>query len=131
MSKLTTSCRKRYKVPVISEPSGHERMLAKWLALVNEKLDGLGYKYVADRYGQFRLVLTDGSIHNSEYYKDLYEKRIAKQRARKSASPDAENEDPFFKAMRKVQERSVYGMHTIYEPKQLTIDDVLKDHLNE
>lgn len=131
MSKSTTSCRKRYKAPVISEPSGYERMLAKWLTLVNEKLEGLSYKYVADRDGQFRLVLTDGSIYNSEYYKALYEKRIAEKHARKSALPDTENEDSFFKAMRKVQERSVYGMHTIYEPKQLTIDDMLKDHLNE
>lgn len=131
MSKSIASCRKRYKALVISEPSGHERMLAKWLALINEKLDGLGYKYVADRHGQFRLVLTDGSIYNSEYYKALYKKRIAEQRARKSALSDAENEDSFFKAMRKVQERSVYGMHTIYEPKQLTIDDVLNEHSNK
>lgn len=131
MSNSTTSCRKRYKVPVISEPSGHERMLAKWLALINEKLDGLDYKYVADRHGQFCLVLTDGSIYNSEYYKGLYEKRIVEKHARKSASADTENEDPFFKAMRKVHERSVYGMHTIYGPRQLTIDDVLNEHSNK
>lgn len=131
MSKLANSCCKIYKAPIMSEPSSQERMLAKWLALINEKLECSGYKYVADRHGQFRLVLTDGSTRNSEYYKALYEKRIAEKHARKSASPDTENEDPFFKAMRKVQERSVYGMHTIYEPKQLTIDDVLNEHLNK
>ena len=126
-----TCYRKRYRAPVMSEPSGQERMLAKWLALVNEKLDGSGYKCVVDRDCQFRLVLRDGAVHDSEYYKALYEKRIAEKRARKSASPDTENEDPFFKAMRKVQERSVYGMHTIYEPKQLIIDDVLNEHSNK
>lgn len=113
----------------MSEPSCQERMLAKWLALMNEKLDGSGYKYVVDRGGQLRLVLINSD--NSAYYKALYEKRIAEKHARKSASPDAENEDPFFKAMRKVLERSTYGMHTIYEPKQLTIDDVLNEHLNK
>lgn len=120
----STRYRKRYRAPVMSEPSSQERILAKWLALINEKLDGSGYKYMVDRDGQLRLVL------DSEYYKDLYEKRIAEKHARKSASPDTENEDPFFKAMRKVQERSTYGMHTIYEPKQLTIDDVVNEHSN-
>lgn len=101
----STCYRKRYKAPVMSEPSDWERMLASRLA--------------------------NGCIYNSEYYKGLYEKRIAEKRARKSASPDAESEDPFFKAMRKVHERSVYGMHTIYEPKQLTIGDVLNEDLNK
>lgn len=113
----------------MSEPSSQERMLAKWLALVNEKLDGSGYKYVVDRCGQLCLVLINSD--NAAYYKDLYEKRIAEKHTRKSASPDTENEDPLFKALRKVHERSVYGMHTIYEPKQLTIDDVLNEHLNK
>lgn len=122
---------KRYKAPVVSEPSDLERMLAKRLALMNEKLDGSNYKYMADRDGQFRLMLRDGTVHDSEYYKALYEKRIAEKRARKSALPDTENEDPLFKAMRKVHERSVYGMHTIYKPKQLTIGDVLNEHSNK
>lgn len=100
-----TCYRKRYRAPVMSELSDQEKRIANWLA--------------------------DGSIHNSEYWKALYAKRIAEKRARKSASPDAENEDPFFKVMRKVQERSVYGMHTIYEPKQLTIGDVLNEHSNK
>lgn len=128
MSKLANSCCKIYKAPIMSEPSSQERMLAKWLALINEKLDGSGYKYVMDRSGQLRLVLINSD--NSAYDKALYEKRIT-HRASASASPDTENEDPFFKAMRKVQERSVYGMHTIYESKQLTIDDVLNEHSNE
>ena len=93
--------------------------------LLNVKIKGSGYEFVVDCDNQLRLVL------DSEYYKALYEKRIVEKRARKSASPDTENEDPVFKAMRKVQERSVYGMHTIYEPKQLTIDDVLNEHLNK
>lgn len=131
MSNSTTCCRKRYKAPAMSEPSDREKMLANWLTLVNEKLEGLGYEFVVDRDGQFRLVVRDGCIYNSEYYKAMYEKRIAEKRTRKSASPDAENEDPFFKAMRKVHERSTYGMHTIYEPKQLTIDDVLNEDLNK
>lgn len=126
-----TCYRKRYKAPVMSEPSDRERMLANWLALVNEKLKGLSYEFVVDRDGQFRLIVRDGCIYNSEYYKTLYEKRIAEKHARKSASPDTENEDPLFKVMRKVHERSTYGMHTIYEPKQLTIDDVLNEHLNK
>lgn len=117
--------RKRYKAPVMSEPSDREKRFANRLMLLNVKLEGSGYEFVVNQDHQFRLVL------DSEYYKDLYEKRIAEKRARKSASPDAENEDPFFKVMRKVQERSVYGMHTIYEPKQLTIDDVLNEHSNE
>lgn len=120
-----TRYRKRYKAPVMSEPSDREKRFANRLMLLNVKLKGSGYEFVVDQDHQFRLVL------DSEYYKDLYEKRIAEQRARKSASPNAESEDPFFKTWRKVQERSVYGMHTRYEPKQLTIDDVLKDHLNE
>lgn len=120
-----TCYRKQYKAPLMSEPSDRERMLANWLILLNVKIKGSGYEFVVDQDDQFRLVL------DSEYYKALYEKRIAEKHARKSASPDAENEDPFFKAMRKVQERSVYGMHTIYEPKQLTIDDVLNEHSNK
>lgn len=127
----STCYRKRYKAPVMSEPSDRERMLANWLALVNEKLEGLDYKYVVDRNGQFCLIVRDGYIYNSEYCKALYEKRIAEKHARKSASPDTENEDPLFKAMRKVHERSTYGMHMIYGPKQLTIDDVLNEHLNK
>lgn len=130
MNKLTCY-RKRYKAPVMDEPSAYERILANWLALANEKLEGSDYKYMTGRDGKFHLVLRDGAVHDSEYYKALYEKRIAEKHARKSASPDTENEDPFFKAMRKVQERSTYGMHTIYEPKQLTIDDVLNEHLNK
>ena len=126
-----TCYRKRYKAPVMSEPSDREKRIANRLALLNVKLEGLDYKYVADRQGQFRLVLTTDIRYNSEYYKAMYEKRIAEKHARKSASPDTENEDPLFKAMRKVQERAVYGMHTIYEPKQLTIDDVLNEDLNE
>lgn len=121
----STRYRKRYKAPVMSEPSDREKRFANRLALLNVKLKGSGYEFVVDQDHQFRLVL------DSEYYKALYEKRIAEKHARKSASPDAENEDPFFKALRKVQERSVYGMHTRYEPKQLTIDDVLNEHLNE
>lgn len=105
MSNSTTSYHKQYKAPVMSEPSDWERMLARWLA--------------------------NGSTRNSEYYKALYEKRIAEKHARKSASPDTENKDPFFNVMRKVQERSTYGMHTIYEPKQLTIDDVLNEDSNK
>ena len=123
--------RKRYRTPIMDEPSAYERILANWLALVNEKLEGSTYKYVMDQDSQFHLALRDGAVHDSEYYKALYEKRIAEKHARKSASPDTENEDPFFKAMRKVHERSTYGMHTIYEPKQLTIDDVLNEHLNK
>ena len=123
--------RKRYKAPVMSEPSDRERRFANRLMLLNVKLEGSGYEFIVDRDNQLRLVLTTEVVYNSEYYKDLYEKRIAEKRARESASPDAENEDPFFKALRKVQERSVYGMHTIYEPKQLTIDDVLNEHSNE
>ena len=117
--------RKRYKTPVMSEPSDLEKRIANRLALLNVKLEGSGYEFIVDQDNQFRLVL------DSEYYKSLYEKRIAEKRARKSASPDTENEDLFFKAMRKVQERSVYGMHTIYEPKQLTIGDVLNEHSNK
>lgn len=117
--------RKRYRVPVMSEPSDREKRIANRLALLNVKIKGSGYEFVVDQDDQLRLVL------DSEYYKAMYEKRIAEKRARKSASPDAENEDPFFKAMRKVHERSVYGMHTIYEPKQLTIGDVLNEDLNK
>lgn len=117
--------RKRYKAPLMSEPSDQEKRIANRLVLLNVKIKGSGYEFVVDQDNQLRLVL------DSEYYKALYEKRIAEKRARKSASPDTESEDPFFKAMRKVQERSVYGMHTIYEPKQLTIDDVLNEHSNE
>lgn len=117
--------RKRYKAPVMSEPSDQEKRIANRLALLNVKLEGSGYEFVVDQDNQLRLVL------DSEYYKAMYEKRIAEKHARKSASPDTENEDPFFKAMRKVQERSTYGMHTIYEPKQLTIDDVLNEDLNK
>lgn len=101
----STCYRKRYRAPVMSEPSDREKRIANRLA--------------------------NGCIDNSEYYKALYEKRIAEKHARKSASPDTENEDPFFKAMRKVHERSTYGMHTIYEPKQLTIDDMLNEHSNK
>lgn len=117
--------RKRYKAPVMSEPSDREKRFANRLMLLNVKLEGSGYEFVVDQDHQFRLVL------DSEYYKAPYEKRIAEKRTRKSALPDAESEDPFFKTLRKVQERSVYGMHTIYEPKQLTIDDVLNEHSNE
>lgn len=124
MNKLARYC-KRYKAPVMSEPSDREKRIANRLVLLNIKIKGSGYEFVVDRDGQLRLVL------NSEYYKDLYKKRIAEKHTRKSASPDTENEDPFFKAMRKVQERSTYGMHTIYKPKQLTIDDVLNEHLNK
>lgn len=121
----STCYRKRYRAPVMSEPSDREKRIANRLVLLNVKLKGSGYEFVVDQDNQLRLVL------DSEYYKALYEKRIAEKHARKSASPDAENEDPFFKAMRKVHERSTYGMHTIYEPKQLTIDDVLNEHLNK
>lgn len=120
-----TCYRKRYKAPVMSEPSDREKRIVGRLVLLNIKLKGSGYEFVVDQDDQLRLVL------DSEYYKALYEKRIAEKHARKSASPDAENEDPVFKAMRKVHERSVYGMHTIYEPKQLTIDDVLNEDLNK
>lgn len=120
-----TCYRKRYKAPVMSEVSDRERMLANRLTLLNAKLDGSGYEFVADQDDQLRLV------YNSEYYKAMYEKRIAEKHARKSALPDTENEDPLFKAMRKVHERSVYGMHTIYKPKQLTIGDVLNEHSNK
>lgn len=123
-----TRYRKRYKAPVMNEPSDREKRFANRLMLLNVKLEGSGYKFVVDQDHQFRLVL------DSEYYKALYEKRIAEKHARKSASPDAESaesEDPFFKTWRKLQERSVYGMHTIYEPKQLTIDDVLNEHSNK
>lgn len=116
----STCYRKRYKTPVMSEPSDREKRFANRLMLLNIKLKGSGYEFVVDQDKQFRLVL------DAEYYKASYEKR-----ARESASPDAENEYPFFKAMRKVHERSVYGMHTIYESKQLTIDDVLNEHSNE
>lgn len=121
----STCYRKQYKAPAMSEPSDRERMLANRLALLNVKLKGSGYEFVVDQDNQFRLV------HDSEYYKALYEKRIAEKHARKSASPDTENEDPLFKAMQKVHERSVYGMHTIYGPKQLTIDDAPNEHLNK
>lgn len=125
MSKQTCY-RKRYKAPAMSEPSDREKRFANRLVLLNIKLEGSGYEFVVDQDHQFRLVLTTEVVYNSSYYKDLYEKRIAEKRARKSASPDTENEDPFFTVLRKVQERSTYGMHTIYGPKQLTIDDVLK-----
>lgn len=125
MNSSTTCYRKRYKAPVMSEPSDREKRIANRLTLLNAKLEGSGYKFVVDQDDQLRLVL------DSEYYKDLYKKRIAEKRARKSASPDTENEDPFFKAIRKVQERSTYGMHTIYEPEQLTIDDALNEHSNK
>ena len=121
----STRCRKRYKAPVMSEPSDQEKRFANRLALLNIKIKGSGYEFVVDQDNQLRLVL------DSEYYKALYEKRIAEKHARKSASPDTENDDPLFKAMQKVHERSVYGMHTIYEPKQLTIDDVLNEHSNK
>lgn len=121
----STRYRKRYRAPIMSEPSDREKRFANRLVLLNVKIKGSGYEFVVDQDNQLRLVL------DSEYYKALYEKRIAEKHARKSASPDAENEDPLFKAMRKVQERSTYGMHTIYEPKQLTIDDVLNEHLNK
>lgn len=127
----STRYRKQYKAPVMSEPSDREKMLARCLVLMNEKLKDLDYKYVVDRDDQFRLVVRDGCIYNSEYCKALYKKHIGEKHARKSASPDTENEDPFFKALRKVQERSVYGMYRIYEPKQLTIDDVLNEDSNE
>lgn len=116
---------KRYKAPVMSEPSDREKRFANRLVLLNVKIKGSGYEFVVDQDDQLRLVL------DSEYYKALYEKRIAEKHARKSASSDTENEDPFFKAMQKVHERSTYGMHTIYEPKQLTIEDVLNEHSNE
>lgn len=125
MNSSTTCYRKRYKAPVMSEPSDREKRIANRLTLLNAKLEGSGYEFVVDQDDQLRLVL------DSEYYKDLYKKRIAEKRARKSASPDTENEDPFFKAIRKVQERSTYGMHTIYEPEQLTINDALNEHLNK
>lgn len=131
MNSSTTCYRKRYKAPVMSEPSDREKRIANRLALLNVKLEGSGYEFVVDRDNQLRLVLTPIVVHDSEYYKALYEKRIAEKHARKSASPDTENEDPFFKALRKVHERSTYGMHTIYEPKQLTIDDVLNEDLNK
>lgn len=121
----STHYRKRYRAPVMSEPSDREKRIANRFVLLNAKIKGSGYEFVVDQDDQLRLVL------DSEYYKALYEKRIAEKHARKSASPDAENEDPFFKAMRKLHERSTYGMHTIYEPKQLTIDDVLNEHLNK
>lgn len=121
----STRYRKRYRAPVMSEPSDREKRIANRLVLLNVKIKGSGYEFVVDQDGQLRLVL------DSEYYKALYEKRIAEKHARKSASPDTENEDPLFKAMRKVHERSTYGMRTIYEPKQLTIDDMLNEHLNK
>lgn len=121
----STRYRKRYRAPAMSEPSDREKRIANRLVLLNVKIKGSGYKFVVDQDDQLRLVL------DSEYYKALYEKRIAEKHARKSASPDAENKDPFFKAMRKVYERSVYGMHTIYVSKQLTIDDVLNEHSNK
>lgn len=121
----STSYRKRYRAPVMSEPSDREKRTANRLVLLNRKIKGSGYEFVVDQDDQLRLVL------DSEYYKALYEKRIAEKHARRSASPDTENEDPFFKAMRKVHERSTYGMHTLYEPKQLTIDDVLNKHSNK
>lgn len=127
----STRYRKRYKAPVMSEPSDREKRFANRLALLNVKLKGSGYEFVVDQDHQFRLVLTTDVVYNSEYYKAMYKKRIAEKHARKSASPDTENEDPFFKAMRKVHERLVYGMHTMYKPKQLTIDDVLNEHSNE
>ena len=127
----STRYRKRYKAPAMSEPSDREKRFANRLMLLNVKLEGSGYEFVVDQDHQFRLVLTTETVYNSEYYKALYEKRIAEKHARKSASPDAESEDPFFKTWRKLQERSVYGMHTIYEPKQLTIDDVLNEHSDE
>ena len=117
----STRYRKRYRAPVMSEPSDREKRIANRLVLLNVKIKGSGYEFVVDQDDQLRLVL------DSEYYKALYEKRIAEKHVRKSASPDAESEDPFFKTWCKLQERSVYGMHTIYEPKQLTIDDVLKE----
>lgn len=126
MSKQTCH-RKVYHSPVISQPTTQEATLAKMLTFLNEGLiEGLAYKYVADRHGQIRLVLRDDVVRDSAYYKALYEKLAAAQKSRRSAPPDTENEDPFFTVLRKVQERSTYGMHTIYEPKQLTIDDVLK-----
>lgn len=124
MSKQTCY-RKRYKTPIMSEPSDREKRFANRLVLLNIKLEGSGYEFMVDQDHQFRLVL------DAEYYKDLYKKRIAEKHALKSASPDTENEDPFFTALRKVQERSTYGMHPIYEPKQLTIDDALNEHLNK
>ena len=127
----STRYRKRYRTPVMSEPSDREKRIANRLVLLNVKIKGSGYEFVVDQDDQLRLVLTPIVVHDSEYYKALYEKRIAEKHARKSASPDAENEDPFFKVMRKVQERSVYGMHTLYDPKQLTIDDVLNEHSNK
>lgn len=127
----STCYRKRYKAPMISEPSDREKRIANRLIRLNEKLKGSGYEFVVDQDDQLRLVLTTDVVYNSEYYKALYEKRVAEKRARKSASPDAENEDPFFKTLRKVQERSVYGMHTRYYTKQLTIDDMLNEHSNK
>ena len=121
----STRYRKRYRAPVMSEPSDREKRIANRLVLLNAKIKGWGYEFVVDQDDQLRLVV------DSEYYKALYEKRIDEKHARKSASPDAENEDPLFKAMLKVRERSTYGMHTIYDPKQLTIDDVLNEHSNK
>nr|DAD96523.1 MAG TPA: hypothetical protein [Myoviridae sp. ctj3P51] len=127
----STRYRKRYKAPIMSEPSDREKRFANRLMLLNVKLKGSGYEFVVDQDHQFRLVLTTEVMYNSAYYKDLYEKHIAEKHARKSASPDTENEDPFFTVLRKVHERSVYGMHTIYGPRQLTIDDVLNEHSNK
>ena len=95
----STRYRKRYKAPVILEPSDREKRFANRLMLLNVKLKGSGYEFVVDQDHQFRLV------SDSEYYKALYEKRIAEKHARKSASTDAESADPFFKTWSQVQER--------------------------
>lgn len=121
---------KTYKTPKISEPSSQEKTLAKWLTLLNEELEGSGYKYVVDRDNQLWLVLTNDLINNSSFWEAANRLKLDEQKARTSASPDSEkteDEDPFFKTLRKVNAYSTYGMHTRYESKQLTIDDVLKE----
>lgn len=121
---------KAYKAPKISEPSSQEKMLARCLTLLNEELKGLGYKYVAGQNNQLRLVLANDLINNSSFWEAANRLKLDEQRTRTSASPDCEKteDDPFFKALAKVNAYSTYGMHTVYEPKQLTIDDMLKEN---
>lgn len=121
---------KTYKTPLMTKPSAQEVYLAKWLVMLNDGLDNSGYRYVVDQLGQVRLMLRDDLTNNSSFWEAANRLKLDEQKARTSASPDSEkteDEDPFFKALRKVNAYSTYGMRTVYEPKQLAIDDVLKE----
>lgn len=139
---------KTYKTPKISEPSSQEKTLARWLTQLNEELEGLGYKYVVDRHSQLRPVLVADLINNSSFWEAANRLKLDEQCTRTSASPDSEKtsdhpvfwgqpvlyghteEDVFFDTLRKVNERSTYGMYCkspYCDTDQLTIDDVLKE----